>query len=100
LSYAPFVITEWQKGQSITLERNPYYAPGTGVERIVVVIIPDTNQAVAQLLSGDVDYVEKATLGGGAEVQTVIDAAAEGSVNVEIIPSPTWEHIDFNLFTK
>jgi ABC-type transport system substrate-binding protein len=63
-------------------------------------IIPDTNQAVAQLLSGEVDYVEKATLGGGAEVQTVIDAAAQGQVNVEIIPSPTWEHIDMNLYTK
>lgn len=101
LSYGPFVITEWQKGQQLTLERNPYYEPGTGVERIVVVFVTDTNQAVAQLLSGDVDYLEKATLGGGAEVQTLIDAAESGGpVNIEIIPSPTWEHIDFNLFTK
>ena len=48
----------------------------------------------------DVDYLERATLGGGAEVQTVIDAAAEGKANVEIVPSPTWEHIDMNLYTK
>jgi ABC-type transport system substrate-binding protein len=100
LSYGPFVITEWQRGTSITLEANPHYAGGTGVQRIIVLIIQDTNQAVAQLLSGEVDYLEKATLGAGAEVQTVIDAAAGGNLNVEVIASPTWEHIDFNLYTK
>ena len=97
LSYGPFYISEWIKGQSITMEANPYYEPGTGVQRIIVVFVTDTNQAVAQLLNGDVDYLEKATLGGGAEVQTLVDAAAEGRVNIEIIPSPTWEHIDMNL---
>lgn len=100
LSYGPFVITEWIKGQSLTMEANPHYAPGTSAQRITVLFIPDTNQAVAQLLSGDVDYVEKATLGGGAEVQLVADAAAQGNINFEIIPSPTWEHIDMNLFLK
>jgi ABC-type transport system substrate-binding protein len=100
LSAGPFMITEWLKGQSITMERNPHYAGEVGVERIVIVIVPDTNQAVAQLLSGDVDYLDKSTLGGGAEVQTLVDAAAQGKVNVEIIPSPTWEHIDMNMFVK
>ncbi|HMN26838.1 MAG TPA: ABC transporter substrate-binding protein, partial [Caldilineaceae bacterium] len=100
LSYGPFMVTEWQKGQSITLEANPHYAAGTGVQKIIVLIVPDTNQAVAQLLSGEVDYLEKATLGGGAEVQTVIDAADQGKVQVHILPSPTWEHIDMNLYTK
>ena len=98
LSYGPFYISEWIKGQSITLQANPYYAPGTGVQTIIIVFVTDTNQAVAQLLNGDVDYLEKATLGGGAEVQTLVDAAAEGRVNIEIIPSPTWEHIDINMF--
>ncbi|MEZ4734120.1 MAG: ABC transporter substrate-binding protein [Caldilineaceae bacterium] len=100
LSYGPFMITEWVKGQSLTMEANPHYAPGTGAQRVTVLFIPDTNQAVAQLLSGDVDYVEKATLGGGAEVQLVADAAVQGNINFEIIPSPTWEHIDMNLFVK
>lgn len=100
LSYGPFYISEWIKGQSITLEANPYYEAGTGAQTIIVVFVTDTNQAVAQLLSGDVDYLEKATLGGGAEVQTLVDAAEQGQVNIEIIPSPTWEHIDMNLFTE
>jgi ABC-type transport system substrate-binding protein len=100
LSFGPFVITEWQKGQSLTLTANPHYAAGTGVQEIIVLFIPDTNQTVAQLLAGDVDYVEKATLAGGAEVQLVADAAAQGNINFEIIASPTWEHIDMNLFVK
>lgn len=101
LSFGPFMITEWIKGQSLTMEKNPYYWGGeTGVDRITVVFIQDTNQLVAQLLAGDLDYVEKATLAGGAEVQLVADAAAEGKINFEIIPSPTWEHIDMNMFVK
>ncbi len=100
LSYGPFVISEWVRGQSLTLEANPHYAPGTGVDRITVVFIQDTNQLVAQLLAGDLDYVEKATLAGGAEVQLVADAGAQGKINFEIIPSPTWEHIDMNLYIK
>jgi ABC-type transport system substrate-binding protein len=100
LSFGPFVLTEWKKGESMTFEANPYADPAPKIKKVVIVIVTDTNQAVAQLLSGDIDYLERATLGAGAEVQTVVDAAAEGKVNVEILASPTWEHIDFNLFTK
>lgn len=100
LSFGPFMITEWKKGESLTLEANPYYAAGTGVKKIVVVFISDTQQAVAQLLSGDVDLLEKATLGAGAEVQTVVDAGKEGKINAYVDASPTWEHIDMNLFIK
>lgn len=102
LSAGPFYIEEWSKGDRIVMQRNPHFWGGdTGVESIIIVFIQDTNQAVAQLLSGDVDFLERATLGGGAEVQTLVDAAASGNaVNIEIIPSPTWEHIDMNLFTQ
>ena len=100
LSFGPFMITDWQKGQSLTLEANPYYEGGTVVAKIVVVFIEDTQQAVAQLLAGDVDLLEKATLGAGAEVQTVIDAGKEGKINTYIDASPTWEHIDMNMFIK
>jgi ABC-type transport system substrate-binding protein len=100
LSFGPFMITEWKKGESLTLEANPHYAGGTGVKKIVVVFISDTQQAVAQLLSGDVDLLEKATLGAGAEVQTVVDAGKEGKINAYVDASPTWEHIDMNMFIK
>ena len=66
----------------------------------MIVFVTDTNQAVAQLLSGDIDYLEKATLGAGAELQTVLEAATAGKVKAELSASPTWEHIDMNLFSK
>lgn len=101
LSYGPYVIKEWNKGQSIVLEANPYYEGEVATPNVIFVFVADTNQAVAQLLNGDVDYLDDSTLGAGAEVQTVIDAAeSTGSVQYEISGSATWEHIDINLFTK
>lgn len=100
LSFGPFMITDWQKGQSLTLEANPYYAAGTNLKKIVIVFIEDTQQAVAQLLSGDVDMLDKTTLGAGAEVQTVVDAGKEGKINTYVDASPTWEHIDMNMYIK
>jgi ABC-type transport system substrate-binding protein len=100
LSYGPFVLTEWKKGESMTFEANKYFQPAPALKKIVIQFFPDSQTAVAALLGGDVDYLEKATLGAGAEVQTVVDAAKQGKVKVDLSASPTWEHIDFNLFTK
>lgn len=100
LSFGPFYLTDWAKGESMTFEVNPYFKPAPALKKIVIQFFPDSQTAVAALLGGDVDYLEKATLGAGAEVQTAIDASKEGKVKVDIIASPTWEHIDFNLFTK
>ena len=101
LSWGPYMVTEWIKGQSMTLAANPYYAGEVATPNVIFVFVADSNQAVAQLLNGDVDFLDDSTLGAGAEVQTVIDAANSGSpVQYEIAGSPTWEHIDINLFTK
>jgi ABC-type transport system substrate-binding protein len=101
LSWGPYAVTEWVKGQSLTLAQNPYYEGEVATPNIIFVFLADTNQAVAQLLNGDVDYLDDSTLGAGAEVQTVIDAAnTTGAVEYEISASSTWEHIDMNLFTK
>ena len=48
----------------------------------MIQFFPDSQTAVAALLGGDVDYLEKATLGAGAEVQTVLDAEKEGKLKV------------------
>lgn len=101
LSNGPYSLKEWVKGQKMVFEANPNYFKGTPkIKNVIIQIVADTNQAVAQLLTGDVDVVGTETLGAGAEVQTVLDAAKAGKVQGYIIPNPTWEHIDFNLFTK
>jgi ABC-type transport system substrate-binding protein len=94
----PYIITNWTKGQSMTFRANPYFylgAPRT--PNIIIRFVSDTNQAVAELFTGDVDVIFSETLGAGAEVQTVRDAAAAGRVSLYILPSATWEHIDMNL---
>ncbi len=94
-----YMITEWVKGQSMTFEANPnFYLGAPKTPTIIIKFVADTNQAVAQLLTGDVDVLFGETLGAGAEVQTVRDAADRGEVNIFIEPSATWEHIDFSLF--
>ena len=101
LSNGPYVLDSWEKGQSMTFTANPnYYKGEPAIKTIVIKFIADTNQAVAQLLTGEVDVLGTETLGAGAEVQTVLDAAAAGDVQAFTIASPTWEHIDFNLFVK
>ncbi|MBP7962674.1 MAG: peptide ABC transporter substrate-binding protein [Caldilineaceae bacterium] len=102
LSFGAYYVAEWIKGQSLTLAANPYFWGGeVATPNVIYIFLADTNQAVAQLLNGDVDYLDSSTLGAGAEVQTVLDAAnSTGNVVVEIIASSTWEHIDINLFTK
>lgn len=101
LSTGPYVLKEWVKGQSMTFEANPnYYKGEVKVKRVIIKFIADTNQAVAQLLTGEVDVLGSETLGAGAEVQTVIEAGNRGEIQAFVVPSPTWEHVDMNLFTK
>lgn len=101
LSFGPYYIDNWDKGRSITLVRNPYYAFGVTTPNIVFRLLGDANQAVTQLINGGVDYLDKSTLGTGVEVLTVKDAAkSTGNIEYRISASPTWEHIDINLSTK
>jgi ABC-type transport system substrate-binding protein len=101
LSFGPYYIVEWVKGQSITLAQNPYYDGEVATPNVIFVFLADTNQAVAQLINGDVDFLDDSTLGAGAEVQTVIDAAnTTGDITYRLAGGGTWEHIDINQFIK
>jgi ABC-type transport system substrate-binding protein len=101
LAWGPYMVTDWIKGQSLTLAANPHYAGEVATPNVIFVFVADSNQAVAQLINGDVDFLDDSTLAGSAEVQTVIDAANGGApVQYEIAGSPTWEHIDINLYTR
>ena len=101
LSTGPYKIISWDKGQKMVFEANEnYYGNAPKIKNVVIQFYEDTNAAVAALLTGNVDVVGTETLGAGAEVETVVKAAAEGKLQVETLASPTWEHIDFNLFIK
>ncbi|MEN9936463.1 MAG: hypothetical protein RLZZ387_3042 [Chloroflexota bacterium] len=101
LSSGPYVVDSWEKGQRMVLRANPnFYAGEPPIKTITIQFIADTNQAVAQLLTGDVDIIDKTTLGAGPELETVLKEAEAGNIQAELSASPTWEHMDFNLFVK
>jgi ABC-type transport system substrate-binding protein len=102
LGTGPYMLVDWVPGQSMTFEANPNYWRGeVAINTVVIQFVADSQTAVAQFLQGQLDVLERATLGAGQEVQTVIEAADSGQpVQVDLLPSPTWEHIDMNLFIK
>jgi peptide/nickel transport system substrate-binding protein len=55
-----FRLTSWQKGQSLVLERNPYYGgKKAALNKVVVRIIAESSNRRLQLESGDLDIAEE-----------------------------------------
>ncbi|HEY4065638.1 MAG TPA: ABC transporter substrate-binding protein [Burkholderiaceae bacterium] len=55
----PFKLKSWQRGDRLTLERNPDYWRGNGrpyLDQIVLRIIPDGSTRVLAMQAGEVDY--------------------------------------------
>jgi peptide/nickel transport system substrate-binding protein len=61
VSSGPFVLESWTPQQELALRRNPrYFRPGLPrLERVVFRVVPDAESRLAQLLAGQVDYVEQ-----------------------------------------
>jgi ABC-type transport system substrate-binding protein len=96
--FGPYHLTEWVKGEKMVFETHPYYYGGAPTTPNAVVAFVTPENAEAQLLGGQVDTLGAETLVGVTEA---LDAAAqEGKLNVVVIPSTTWEHIDLALFVK
>lgn len=55
----PFKVTEWNTGESITLEANENYFRGRPcLDRIIFRIIPDDQAQVNALLTGELDFID------------------------------------------
>ncbi len=101
LGTGPYVIKEWIKGQQMVFEANAnFYKGAPKTPNVIIKFIADSQQAVAQLLVGDVDVLFGETI-LGVEAKTITDEIAKGSaVTLYTTPSATWEHVDFNLFVR
>jgi len=92
----PFKVDHWTSGSEIVLVPNPNYnltAPPI-LKRIVIKIVSDTNQIIAQLKTGDLDAATSDAFAGPSQV---LDTLASSGQKVEYVPARVWEHIDFNL---
>jgi len=64
-----FKLTSWQKGQSLVLDRNPYFGgKKPALDRLVVKIVGEASSRRLQLESGDLDVVETLPVDQMAEV--------------------------------
>lgn len=96
-SYGPYIVTEWNRGSHLTLERNPYYAKGTPpVAKITFQFMSNPDQAIDLLLSGGCDIATQ-----NASFEKVYDRITnlvrDGRILKQDVPGTVFEHLDFNL---
>ncbi len=86
LGTGPFVITDWQTGAEILLERNPNYREEGKpyLDGITVRITPEKEAAIASFVAGDLDYLYFIVT-GDLPTLTAAEEAGQG-VHVELLP--------------
>src|SRR5207342_1816849 len=56
----PYTVTDWQKGESVTLERVPGTYPGLGsIDRVIFKFFTNTETMVQALKQGSIDFAEQ-----------------------------------------
>jgi ABC-type transport system substrate-binding protein len=94
----PYMLKEWKRGQSITFTANPNWYLGKPATPNLVIKFMDQADAESQLIAGTVDFLGSETI--PSKTDALAKAETADKIKVDIIPSATWEHIDFNLFLK
>ena len=98
LSYGPYRIVEWAKGEKIVYVANEFWA-GSPVKTpniVIQIITPESQETL--LLGGEIDTLASEAIVSPTE--TLAAAAAEGTITLYVNPSATWEHIDLALFLR
>jgi len=88
----PFRFRSWKRGESVVMERNPYYFRGrTKLDRIVFTIVPDANTMLSQLRAHAIDLWIGVPPHLLPQIRTI-----DGIVAIAT-PSNTFDHLDFNV---
>ncbi len=88
----PFKYTQWKRGDSVVMVRNPLYFRGAPkLDRIIFKIIPDRNTTLAQLKTHEID------LWLPISPHFYPQATAIPGVTGLSIPGYYFDHLDFNL---
>lgn len=99
-AFGPFKVNEWVAGDHITLEKNAtYYRASEGLpklDQIIYRFVPDTNQLLAQLASGECDL---GTQDGAFEgsLPLIRQFEAQGLLVPQVVGGTTYEHLDFDI---
>jgi peptide/nickel transport system substrate-binding protein len=101
----PYILKEWQKGSSITVEANPNWK-GTpflpahpAITRIIFRFISDTNTIIANVLSGAADATDETAIPflQGLELEKRLATQRRTDIMLRSQTGLFWEHIDMNL---
>lgn len=100
-SSGPYEFVDWVRGDRIEVVRLDGWwgdsdlrsgAPAGDVVEITFLFMPDVEEMVESLLSGDVDVI-----GVRPTPEIVEQLAAVEEVDFALAPGPFWEHIDFHF---
>lgn len=88
----PYIMTEWLRGDSMTLVKNPNYweADRVKVDEIILKTIPDDNTRILALQAGEVDAINYAPF------NRVKDLEKDPNLNITYFPSTFTQMINFN----
>ena len=98
LSYGPYKIVEWVKGEKMVFAANETWVLGAAKTPNLVIQFITAESQEALLLGGEIDLLDSTSLVGLTE--TLVAAETEGKIKTFTNPSATWEHIDISLFVK
>ena len=99
LYHGPYLIREVKLGSHVVFERNPtFYGEPAHIDRIVVLLIPNTGTLEANLRSGSIDMVS--TLGMSFDQALAFARRVENEgLPFEVLfrPGMVYEHVDLDL---
>jgi peptide/nickel transport system substrate-binding protein len=99
LYHGPYLIREVKLGSHVVFERNPtFYGEPAQIDRVVVLLIPNTGTLEANLRSGSIDMVS--TLGMSFDQALAFARRVENEgLPFEVLfrPGMVYEHVDLDL---
>jgi ABC-type transport system substrate-binding protein len=98
LSYGPYKMVEWVKGEKIVFAANDTWVFGAAKTPNLVIQFITAESQETLLLGGEIDLLDSTSLVGLTE--TLVAAETEGKIKTYTLPSATWEHIDISLFVR
>ena len=100
MGWGAFIITEWAPGDHITVVKNPnYFRADEGlpyVDTVIYRFVPDSNSAVAQLISGECDIADQ-TAHLDDQSELLIKLEQQGVLIPTFVTGTVWEHVDFGI---
>ena len=98
----PFVVEDWQRGESLTLVRNENYwkVDPNGGDRLPYLdgvefrFIPETQEILTAFRGREVDVIQTPP---SAETIGALEAMSDDGVAVSVLSGPVWEHLNFQF---